>query len=44
MLPSVEATTCQPVPGGTAWRFTVYHVMEVAALAPLFPVRIEDIA
>jgi hypothetical protein len=29
---------------GTAYRFTVYHVFEVEALAPLFPVSIEDIA
>jgi hypothetical protein len=28
---------------GTAYRFTVYHVMEVAGLAPLFPVSLEDI-
>jgi hypothetical protein len=28
---------------GTAYRFTVYHVMEVAQLAPLFPVSIEDV-
>ena len=29
---------------GTAYRFTVYHVIDVDALAPLFPVSIEDIA
>ncbi|MBC7779863.1 MAG: acyclic terpene utilization AtuA family protein [Proteobacteria bacterium] len=28
---------------GTAYRFNVYHVMEVDALEPLFPVRIEDL-
>ena len=28
---------------GTAYRFNVYHVMEVDALEPLFPVEIEDI-
>lgn len=28
---------------GTAYRFTVYHVIEVAQLAPLFPVSIEDV-
>jgi hypothetical protein len=28
---------------GTAYRFTVYHVMEAAQLAPLFPVSIEDV-
>jgi len=28
---------------GTAYRFTVYHVIEVEALAPLFPVSMEDI-
>lgn len=28
---------------GTAYRFTVYHVMEAAQLAPLFPVSIEDL-
>ena len=27
---------------GTAYRFNVYHVMEVDALAPLFPVHIEE--
>mgnify|MGYP001331162778 CR=1 FL=1 len=32
------------LPAGTAYRFTVYHVMDVEALAPLFPVSIEDIA
>ncbi|HEY1431100.1 MAG TPA: acyclic terpene utilization AtuA family protein [Stellaceae bacterium] len=29
--------------GGTAYRFNVYHIMEVDALAPLFPVEIEDL-
>jgi hypothetical protein len=29
--------------GGTAYRFNVYHIMEVNALAPLFPVEIEDL-
>ncbi len=28
---------------GLAYRFTVYHVMDAEALAPLFPVSIEDI-
>jgi hypothetical protein len=29
--------------GGTAYRFNAYHIMEVYALAPLFPVEIEDL-
>ena len=28
---------------GTAYRFNVYHVMQVDALAPLFPVSVEDL-
>ena len=28
---------------GTAYRFNVYHVMEVDELAPLFPVEVEDL-
>ena len=28
---------------GTAYRFCVYHVMDVDALAPLFPVTVEDV-
>jgi hypothetical protein len=28
---------------GTAYRFSAYHVMQVDALAPLFPVTIEDV-
>jgi hypothetical protein len=26
-----------------AYRFNVYHIIEVDALAPLFPVEIEDL-
>src|SRR5258707_642891 len=29
--------------GTTAYRFCVYHVMDVDALAPLFPVTVEDL-
>ena len=29
--------------GGTAYRFNVYHIMQVDELAPLFPVEIEDL-
>jgi hypothetical protein len=29
--------------GGTAYRFNVYHIMQVDQLAPLFPVEIEDL-
>ena len=29
--------------GGTAYRFNVYHIMQVDDLAPLFPVEIEDL-
>jgi hypothetical protein len=28
---------------GTAYRFNVYHIMQVDALAPLFPVEVEDL-
>jgi hypothetical protein len=28
---------------GDAYRFSVYHIMQVAALAPLFPVSVEAI-
>ncbi|HJU17128.1 MAG TPA: acyclic terpene utilization AtuA family protein [Stellaceae bacterium] len=28
---------------GTAYRFNVYHIMQVDALAPLFPVELEDL-
>ena len=28
---------------GTAYRFCVYHIMDVDDLAPLFPVTIEDV-
>ena len=28
---------------GTAYRFSIYHLMLVAALAPLFPVELEDL-
>ena len=31
------------ISAGPAYRFTAYHVMDVDALAPLFPVAIEDI-
>ena len=31
------------VAAGTAYRFSVYHVMEVDALEPLFPVALEEI-
>ena len=31
------------VVAGTAYRFSVYHVMEVDALEPLFPVTIEEV-
>ena len=31
------------VVAATAYRFNVYHVMEVDALAPFFPVRMEDL-
>jgi hypothetical protein len=31
------------VAAGTAYRFSVYHVMEVDALEPLFPVTIEEV-
>jgi Acyclic terpene utilisation family protein AtuA len=31
------------LPGGTAYRFNVYHIMEVEALPPLFPLEIEDL-
>lgn len=31
------------VMGGTAYRFSVYHVMEVDELASLFPVTVEDL-
>ncbi|MBL8381736.1 MAG: acyclic terpene utilization AtuA family protein [Burkholderiales bacterium] len=31
------------VSAGTAYRFTVYHVAEVDALAPLFPLAVEDV-
>jgi hypothetical protein len=31
------------VSAGPAYRFSVYHVMEVEALAPLFPVTVEDV-
>jgi hypothetical protein len=33
----------QELPGGTAYRFNVYHIMEVEALPPLFPLEIEDL-
>jgi hypothetical protein len=29
--------------GGTAYRFSIYHIMQVDALAPLFPVEIEEL-
>ncbi len=29
--------------GRTAYRFNVYHIMEIDAPAPLFPVEIEDL-
>ena len=28
---------------GTAFRFSIYHIMEVEALASLFPVHVEDV-
>ena len=28
---------------GTAYRFSAYHVMQVDALEPLFPVAVEDV-
>jgi hypothetical protein len=28
---------------GTAYRFSIYHIMQVEALAPLFPVELEDL-
>jgi hypothetical protein len=31
------------VSAGTAYRFNAYHIMQVDALAPLFPVETEDI-
>jgi len=31
------------VMAGTAYRFSAYHVVEVDALAPLFPIHIEDL-
>ncbi|MSO77835.1 MAG: acyclic terpene utilization AtuA family protein [Alphaproteobacteria bacterium] len=31
------------VEAGTAFRFSIYHIMDVAALAPLFPVTVEDL-
>jgi hypothetical protein len=31
------------LPGGTAYRFNVYHIMEVETLPPLFPLEIEDL-
>lgn len=31
------------VSAGTAYRFNAYHVMEVDALEPLFPVEVEDL-
>ena len=31
------------VDAGTAWRFSIYHVMEVDELAPLFPVTVEQL-
>jgi hypothetical protein len=31
------------VVAGSAYRFNIYHVMEVDALAPLFPVTLEDL-
>jgi len=31
------------VSAGTAYRFSAYHVMEVDALAPLFPVVVENL-
>ena len=31
------------VDAGTAWRFSIYHVIEVDELAPLFPVTVEQL-
>lgn len=31
------------IAAGPAWRFTVHHVLDVDALAPLFPVTLEDL-
>jgi hypothetical protein len=31
------------VEAGTAYRFSIYHVMDVDALAPLFPITLEDL-
>jgi hypothetical protein len=31
------------VEAGTAYRFSIYHVMDVEALEPLFPIQLEDI-
>lgn len=31
------------VEAGTAYRFSIYHVMDVDALAPLFPITVEDL-
>ena len=40
----IIGTDMASIDPGTACRFTVYHVIDVEALAPLFPVTIEDIA